>query len=277
MAECAAAVSRLCALVEAHEAKCQGDSYAAAEPGLAAEFRPFLRRSVERCIYTRVGGPLWSLYEGRHSAEDAQYTEKVQALGAVSDAALLEALEIRPEFRGALAAGARGAALGKLGLLEEIGAEASEMTPSTAGGTEESPCQQARTTSRQSSTHTVGPYERAAAALSQIEVGLCSGRGCTPRESVEALTLSQLEMKTCAFEASLGQMELHAMDDVMPVFIFVLARSSLLRPFACAGFMQDALSQDERLDSEGRAVLLLESAARYVAYDWDISELVGKH
>jgi len=65
------------------------------------------------------------------------------------------------------------------------------------------------------------------------------------------------------------------MDDVMPVFIFVLVRSSLLRPFACASFMQDALSQDERLDSEGRAVLLLESAARYVAYDWDISELVS--
>jgi len=268
VAECRAAVDRLCALVEAH------DGSVLADLGLSAEFQPWLRSSVERCVYMRVGGPLWSLYEGRHSAEDAQYTEKVRMLAAVNDVALLEALDIRLEFRGSSVASSKTANASLL-LLDDSGEGASELTPSTSFGTEEGPSSQVWSLKKRSGLCVAGPYERAAAALSQIEVGLCSGRGCTPREIIEALTLSQLEMKTCAFEASASQIELHAMDDVMPVFIFVLVRSSLLRPFACASFMQDALSQDERLDNEGRAVLLLESAARYVAYDWDISELLA--
>merc|ERR1719410_2360456 len=151
----------------------------------------------------------------------------------------------------------------------------SEQTLSTTVGTEDTANQssQSHISRNSESWNFIGLYERAAAALSQIEVGLNSGQGCSPRQIVEALTLSQLEMKTCAFEASGGQAELNAMDDVMPLFIYVLARSSLVRPFACASFMQEALTQDERQESEGRAALLLESAARYIAYEWDLSIL----
>jgi hypothetical protein len=42
---------------------------------------------------------------------------------------------------------------------------------------------------------------------------------------------------------AIHQAELYSMDDIMPVFILVLVRSSLSRPFASARFMYDALSQ----------------------------------
>ena len=40
--------------------------------------------------------------------------------------------------------------------------------------------------------------------------------------------------------------------------------------------MEDGLSSDARLDSEGRSVLLLEAAARYIADEWDIKALLAE-
>jgi len=230
------------------------------------------------------------LYKASHQTEDAQFEGLVKLLAQVSDAELFQALEVRHEFRGppeadASLLGPLPPAVSRAESVDEVmidldfnlKAEAapSEQTLSTTVGTEDTAIQssQSHVSRNSESWNFLSLYERAAAALSQIEVALNSGQGCSPRQIVEALTLSQLEMKTCAFEASAGQAELHAMDDVMPLFIFVLARSSLVRPFACASFMQDALTQDERLDSEGRAVLLLESAARYITHEWDLSNL----
>jgi len=289
--ECNSAIRRLSSLVEAHQnavvSSVPGNGPGTPETRAAAELRPWLQRSVERCIFSRVGGPLWNLYKATHETEDAQFQGLVKLLAKLSDAELFQALEVRHEFRGPpeldptlmgpLPAVSRAKDEDMTELVSNPKEEAapSELTHSTAVGTEvmTNHSTQSQTTTRSESWNFHGLYDRAAGALSQIEVGLNSGQGCSPRQIVEALSLSQLEMKTCAFEASSGQAELHAMDDVMPLYIFVLARSSLMRPFACASFMHDALTQDERLDSEGRAVLLLESAARYITQEWDLSSI----
>jgi len=93
--------------------------------------------------------------------------------------------------------------------------------------------------------------------------------------ALEALLNAQVEMKACAFEASNGQAELDSMDDLLPLFVFLLLRSNLRAPLACAGLLQDALTADQRLDREGRAVILLDAAARYVAEEWDVSSVVN--
>lgn len=285
MRECMAAVDQLCRLIEELLANMEDDALLN-----IAEVRPWMRNSVERCVFARVGQTLWHLYDGRHSAEDTQYAQKVSDLSRVSDAALLEALGVRRQFQGpevAVEPSWSSAAPsdcsspkrveGQCAQELEDSAIGSSVTRSTAATTEESV-----TSSRdQHSGFKVGPggpYERAAAALSQIEVSLLNNRGrnCTPREAIEALTFSQFEMKTCAVEVTCGQLELCSMDDILPVFIFILVRSALTKPFACSRFMNDALSRDESLESEGRAVLLLESAARHVAYDWDIGELLSE-
>mmetsp|Transcript_59407 Transcript_59407/g.133409 ORF Transcript_59407/g.133409 Transcript_59407/m.133409 type:complete len:464 (+) Transcript_59407:70-1461(+) len=270
MQECIAAVARIAALVKEHV-----DKRPAQEGGLAhrltnAELHTWLQSSVERSIFSRISGNLWRLYEGCHAADDAEYSRKSRMLATLSDATLMEMLEIRPAFRGAIAHVSK-----PTGLVSSAGDHAPEgstalPTPSTVAESADEP-----TTEWAPVEEHFGysPYERAAAALSQIEASLQAHRGVTPREATEGLVLSQLEMKTCALEASEGKVELAAMDDIMPLFIFVALRSSLTRPFACSRFMRDALGEEERMDSEGRCVLLLESAARHVAFDWDISSV----
>jgi len=284
MADCLLAVGNLTRLLERHlNESCRdagaGDS--ASSSKAAASLVPYFRGAVERVIFARTGRELWRLYESRHSAEDAQYSQKARRLSSFSSLDLLASLGVPDIFCGVDT------------FSQAVGIDksspktcASQRTTSTAAETDEA--LQAGTRSREqhsfagdaasascagSCSSSAGPYSRAAAALSQIEADFNSGRASTPREVVEALLVAQLEMKTCALEASSGQAELSSMDDIMPVFIFVLARSSLRRPFACAKFMWDALTQDQRIDSEGRAVLLLESAARHVAYDWDLGPL----
>lgn len=308
MGECVQAVERLCRIVEEvlDNMSCPPVANATDPPMALAEInrlRPWLRHSVERCIFTRVGGQLWHLYEGRHSAEDAQYAQKARALAVVSDARLLDELSVRYEFRGSAGACSLTTCIAECDT-EDVTSGGSMASPdaaatssSCARATEDSGSGSQLTRSTAATAGTAGAdeaaeiadaaaptagtarapsqYERASAALSQMEVAFHSVRSFTPRDAVEALLASQLEMKTCALEASAGQEELCSMDDIMPIFVFVLLRSSLGHPFACARFAGDALSQDDRMDTEGRAVVLLESAARHVAYDWDISNLLS--
>lgn len=321
MLACLGATDRLCRLVEEFLSEGAGagapsPASLAADPAALTELRPWLRQSVERCLFQRVGVPLWRLYEGRHSAEDAQFARKWRALRKVSDEQLIAALEVKQVFVGSDAfpvpaapvrtsatqdsggsdrdhsapIGAEGADRDARSSADDAGSslnrdesepmtpsglslrEASELTGSTRAETLSEVC----STVSSAPGCTGGPYERAAAALTQVEMALETGRGNTPSGVLEALALSQLEMKTCALEASGGMVELRTMDDILPVFIFVLCRTSLSRPFACSRYMGDALSKDQRMEAEGQQLQLLESAARYIAYEWDIESLVGE-
>jgi len=73
-------------------------------------------------------------------------------------------------------------------------------------------------------------------------------------------------------EATRGASELLAMDDVLPVNVFVLSRSELLHPFALAAYAEDALSPQARLGADGWAVRLLESSARYITYELESND-----
>merc|ERR1719253_672394 len=87
MAECAQAVDRLCRQV--------GQVVGADGPQGA-----HLRNAVERCLLARVGPVLWRSYTERSADVDAAYARRTQALAAVPDGELLEALEVPPRFRG---------------------------------------------------------------------------------------------------------------------------------------------------------------------------------
>lgn len=289
MVQCVDAVQQLCRLVaEAEGAEGTG----AGECDGSGGSRERYYGAVERCFFARVGMPLWHSYERRYAEDDALFVQKSRALAVVNNVAVWDALGVRATFRGpagaAQAFSADEAALVAVANRERSRAEASDRslrTCSTAAATEEcmSPAESSGSAWQgpvacpllTAMAPDAGPYERAAAALKGVEAALRSGRGFTPREAVEALALAQLEMKTCALGASGGQAELYAMDDVMPVFVFVLARAGLSRPFACAAFAGDALTHDQRLDAEGRAVLLLDAAARHITFDWDFADLVG--
>jgi len=284
MSEALQAIERLCRLLEEVSPRQSENSPCDMQPRVVADLHAFLQPAVERFIFKRVGPVMWRLYEQRHSAEDAQFLAKVHKLAAVPDAKLFQALEIRPEFRGQLESLSAVCEAKQSHASKDEGSMESQQSPSTRADSDEVNSNQDVRCSEagfgafhmaSSMECSGGFYERAAAQLSQVEVAFSTSRGCVPREAMEALVISQLEMKTCALEASCGQLEINSMDDVMPVFIFVMCRSGIQRPFACASYISDVLTADERLESEGRAVLLLESAARHIAFDWDVEDLMA--
>lgn len=293
MVKCMDAVDQLCCLV----AEAESAEGGAREGGDSAGTTSC---AVERCFFARVGTPLWLLYERRYEQDDALFVQKSRALAAVGNVAVWDALGVGALFRGPpvdqatpppdatlVDGGQHGHFLKRERTTAEISdrslrtcstaagstAAASEGCLSPVGSTSSTWHDSAASPALAALTPDAGPYERAAAALLAVEAALRSGRGFTPREAVEALALAQLEMKTCALGASSGQAELYAMDDVMPVFVFVLARAGLTRPFACAAFAGDALSHDQRMAAEGRAVLLLDAAARHITFDWEFADL----
>jgi hypothetical protein len=113
------------------------------------------------------------------------------------------------------------------------------------------------------------PYARASEALSRLGSSLRSAGHPSPSQVAQLLSVAQLEMRMGALEATRGASELLAMDDVLPVFVFVLLRSELRCPFALAAYAEDALSPEARLGADGWAVRLLESSARYIAHELD--------
>jgi len=231
MAECLAAVEQLAKLAD------ETLRTAAVSPGVIngglrlVHLRQWLSVSVERFVFTQVGAVLWHMYEDRHSAEDARFEQKVQAVRVREESELVRMLEVPAEM---------------LGVAHDADNTCVEM----------------------------GLYDRAAAGLSQIEMELRSGRGCTPRRAIEEFMLTQLEFKECALQACNGQMDLSCTDDVLRLFVFVLLRSAMLHPFACWKYMQDAISTGEWSDAEAKVVSLLVSAARYVAYEWTPTEAI---
>jgi hypothetical protein len=292
--ECAGVASKLCNLLEDDLASIAESTDIAARARQSAklvEIRPWLRKSVERWLYGKVGPMLWRSYAGKHDSVDALYVTKRRALSLVSDEDLLEALEIPTAFRGHAAHSSQlpvdllGTPPACLNTGEDLSEDETSSPGSACGASWSSNCSTAAETEdlslrprrgRPAAGHPQHPYRQAVQALQHVEAVLRGrhGHNSTPREALEALAMAQLEMKTCAFEASGGQSECCAMDDMLPLFIFVLVRSGVRHPLACARLLQDGLTQDEQAGGDGIATLLLESAARYVAEEWDIQDLL---
>jgi len=233
-----------------------------------ARLRQWLHVSVERCVFARVGSVIWQFYKQLHSEEDALFVQKAQAVRTMGETELLEALEVRKEFRRKSNEATVLSGLDDKSTKADSKTDSDDMasTPVNTDMIEGEPVPPLAPP---------GLYERAASGLSQIEAELCSKRGCTPRKAIERLISTQLELKECALEPTGGRAELCSMDDLLPLFVLVLVQSSLLHPFACSKYMQDSMNRDERLDSEGRVVLLLWSAASYITYEWNTEEISG--
>jgi hypothetical protein len=61
-----------------------------------------------------------------------------------------------------------------------------------------------------------------------------------------------------------GKVDIQAMDDQIPLFILLLLGSNLSCPHLVWNLMYDSLNEDQRMESDGRLVTLLETACDYV-------------
>jgi hypothetical protein len=76
-------------------------------------------------------------------------------------------------------------------------------------------------------------------------------------------------LKICVLEESCGDVELVAMDDLAPAFLYVIVKAREFHPVAvpAARAACDALDEATRLSSEGRAMALLDGALRIIIND----------
>ena len=90
----------------------------------------------------------------------------------------------------------------------------------------------------------------------------------SPIEKLNCLLMSVAALKTAVVEFWRGKEELEAMDDLLPIIIFVLVQSTVTSPAAQIGLLQDYVGRAGRYENEARLLINFEVSVKYVAYEW---------
>ncbi|KAF4696439.1 hypothetical protein FOZ62_015944 [Perkinsus olseni] len=101
--------------------------------------------------------------------------------------------------------------------------------------------------------------------LREVEDAMTAGGGFYPTAMEQLLSVAPL-LREEAAKASEGRKELIDMDDLMPVYIFALLMSGMTKPFAVWHLLLDTLSEEQRLQGEGKAVALLEGSSTAISF-----------
>ena len=92
--------------------------------------------------------------------------------------------------------------------------------------------------------------------------------GAFPNLLLQQLLSILVSLKTEVLTQTFGQKELDSMDDIAPIFLFLIVSSTqLTSPTAIYQFLLDVMPQEQRMETEGRTVALLEGASRLVLMD----------
>ena len=109
-------------------------------------------------------------------------------------------------------------------------------------------------------------FEKSIALVNDLQTHQCDrASGIVPNFLVQKLLSVLISVKTEVLMGSQGQRELESMDDIAPIFLFViLSAEQLATPNALYRFLLDTMHKEQRLETEGRIVALLEGACRLV-------------
>jgi hypothetical protein len=98
----------------------------------------------------------------------------------------------------------------------------------------------------------------------------------SPNSILQRLLSILVSIKTEVLTGTRGSKELDSMDDIAPIFLFLVVSASDLRtPNAIYHYLLDTMPQDQRMETEGRAVALLEGATRIVLSEWATNDNDG--
>lgn len=116
-------------------------------------------------------------------------------------------------------------------------------------------------------------FEKSVALVNELQTQFDKSSGLVPNFLIQKLLSVLISVKTEVLMGSQGQRELESMDDIAPIFLFVvLSASELASPNALYHFLLDTMREENRLETEGRIVALLEGATRLVMNDWEVPE-----
>jgi len=110
-------------------------------------------------------------------------------------------------------------------------------------------------------------FEKSISQLNELQHAFSSYH--TPNSILQRLLSILVSIKTEVLNGTKGMKELDSMDDIAPIFLFLVVSASDLRtPNAIYHYLLDTMPQDQRMETEGRAVALLEGATRIVLSEW---------
>lgn len=111
-------------------------------------------------------------------------------------------------------------------------------------------------------------FEKSIALVNEIQSQFDRSSSVIPNYMVQKLLSVLISVKTEVLMNSQGQRELESMDDIAPIFLFiVVSATDLATPNAMYHFLLDTMREDHRLETEGRIVALFEGATRLVMND----------
>ena len=111
--------------------------------------------------------------------------------------------------------------------------------------------------------HTV-PYENAIQELDRIQTFN------NPREIIRQIQLMHSSMKCSVLLFNNNKFELSAMDDELPVLIYIVLMSSICHNIMKLSLVEDFLTHDTSMESEIRVLTNLRAAVDYIEHEWKL-------
>lgn len=108
------------------------------------------------------------------------------------------------------------------------------------------------------------PYKEAIDMLSKLK------EFNTPTEKLNCLLSAVAAMKTAVVDYWHAKEELDAMDDQLPVLIFIVVCSAVESPAAEVRLLQDYTRQSNGFDNELQLLTNFEVSVRYIAQEWQL-------
>ena len=94
-----------------------------------------------------------------------------------------------------------------------------------------------------------------------------------PGDMVNCLSASFEKLKTAVVDHHKGKLELSAMDDVLPLSIYVVSMANLQNPMSLQQIMSDYLRCNQRgYELERKLLCNFDGAVRYVCNDWELDD-----
>ena len=106
------------------------------------------------------------------------------------------------------------------------------------------------------------PYSESIAIISKLQDLI------SPMEKLNCLLMSVASLKTAVVDFWRGKEELEAMDDLLPILIYMLVSSTIVHPAAQIHMLQDYVGRSSRYENEARLLINFEVSIKYVAFEW---------
>eukprot|EP00742_Colponemidia_sp_Colp-10_P005089 GILJ01005436.1.p1 GENE.GILJ01005436.1~~GILJ01005436.1.p1 ORF type:complete len:587 (-),score=81.48 GILJ01005436.1:193-1953(-) len=204
-----------------------------------AELLPLVRPAVERFFFNKLYETISPLYNRLYETDNRRFAEKAKRLEALSASALFSSLELKRRY-----------------WLVPENEPNDAMPESTAGSIPE----------LHFKSQSAVPYSEAIRSLQRLE------HLYTPREKLDCIVQTFSLMRACVVDFWKGKEELVAMDDELPIFIYIMIRAQLEYPFSEHAMLIDSLPPAVRMESEGKDLVTFESAAKYINFEWPHSD-----